>query len=134
MAAGRECGMIERNFDDQTGIIVVRAIGIWSREAVDAHYNALRSMIGGMRGQGRPIRLLSDVSGATRQSRQIETHIKWQMERTFRPGDRIAILAADEKVKATLLELVDLPPIAVFHSRIAAESWLLADDLAGLGQ
>jgi ATPase subunit of ABC transporter with duplicated ATPase domains len=123
--------MIERNVDDETGIIVVRAVGIWTREAVDTHYNALRAMIGGMRGKGRPVRLLSDVSGASRQSNQIETHIRWQMERTFRPGDRIAILAGNAEDKATLLDLVDLPPVAIFHSRVAAESWLLADDLAG---
>jgi hypothetical protein len=124
--------MIERNFDAETGIIFVRGVGIWSREAVDTHYNALRAMIGGIRGRGQPVRLLSDVSGATRQNNQIETHIKWQMERTFRRGDRIAILAADAAMKESLLQLVDLPPIAVFHSRIAAESWLLADDLAEL--
>lgn len=123
--------MIERIVDDETGIIVVRAVGIWTREAVDTHYSALRAMIGGMRGKGRPVRLLSDVSGASRQSSQIETHIRWQMERTFRAGDRIAILAGTAEDKATLLDLVDLPPIAVFHSRVAAESWLLADDLAG---
>jgi hypothetical protein len=120
--------MIDRSVDDETGIILVRAEGLWSRAAVDTHYNALRAMIGAIRAAGRPVRILSDVTAAPRQPGQIETHIKWQMERTFRAGDRVAILAGTAADKATLLQQKAMPAIGIFQSRIAAEIWLLAGD------
>jgi hypothetical protein len=83
--------MIERNLDDRDGIIVVKASGVWTRLEVDQHYAELRVIIDRYRANGQPVRVLSDITKAERQSPAIETHIKAQMGATYRQGDRIAL-------------------------------------------
>ena len=121
--------MIERVFDPEVGIIYVTGTGIWDRQAVDTHYTALRAMIIELRARGKPIRVLSDVSAGQRQDPDLERHILSHIERTFEPGDRYAILAADMADKAHLRGLLGAADFGAFASRIPAEQWLLLDSL-----
>jgi hypothetical protein len=121
--------MIKRMFDDDTGIIYVTGKGAWTRAAVDHHYDELRTMIEALRAEGRPIRVLSDVTGAQRQDRMLEEHIKDQIARTFQSGDRFAIQTYDAADKAYVRMIVGRGDVAVFASRLPAEMWLLLDEL-----
>lgn len=117
--------MIERSVDEADGIIFVRSTGEATRDDIDAHYVALRAMIAGMRGAGRPVRVLSDQTRATWLSDELNRHIKRQIEHTYQPGDRVALLMPDCDAKAYARELLGTTHYAVFTSRIAAEMWLM---------
>jgi hypothetical protein len=119
--------MIERRFDADSGIIHVVGTGIWKRADVDTHYGAIRGIAAGLRAAGRPIRLLSDVTGAERQAPDIEAYIKLQMERTFAPGDRMALLVPDIQAQRHIRTLLGNAEVATFCSRDAAEAWLRND-------
>lgn len=121
--------MIERTFDSEVGIIYVTGTGVWDETAVDAHYEALRTMIGELRAGGHAIRVLSDVSAAERQDPALERRILGHIERTFRSGDRFAILAAAMADKVHIRGLLGAADFGVFASRIPAEQWLLLDEL-----
>jgi hypothetical protein len=121
--------VIDRIFDPEVGIIYVTASGIWDEAAIDAHYAALNRMIGDLRAQSRPIRILSDVTTAQRQTPAVERHIMGHIERTFRPGDRFAVLTADMADRGHVRKLLGAADFGVFASRIPAEQWLLLDEL-----
>jgi hypothetical protein len=124
---------IERRFDPEVGIIYVTGTGRWDRESVDDHYAQLRSMIAELRATDIPIRVLSDVSSARRQDPDLERHILGQIEKTFREGDRFALLTADMTDKAHVRGLIGKADFGVFASRIPAEQWLLLDELPQTG-
>lgn len=117
--------MIERSVDDEDGIIFVVSVGEATREDIDVHYDALRDLIATMRAAGRPIRVLSDQTRAVRLSCDLNLHIKAQIERTFRPGDRVALLMASDDDKRYARTILGTTDYAVFTSRIAAELWLM---------
>lgn len=121
--------MIERTFDPEVEIIYVTGTGVWDPIAVDAHYEGLRIMIAELRAGGQPIRVLSDVSAAKRQDPAIERQILGHIEKTFRSGDRFAVLAGDMADKVHIRALLGAADFGVFASRIPAEQWLLLDDL-----
>ncbi|MBA2935033.1 hypothetical protein HZF05_13105 [Sphingomonas sp. CGMCC 1.13654] len=121
--------MIERVWDEETGIIYVSGLGEWTQADVDDHYSALRRMIGDLRREGKPIRVLSDISQATRQGYAREEHILTQMRRTFRAGDRVAMVTAGASDKAYVRSIVTGLDIAVFASKLPAEMWLLLDEV-----
>lgn len=125
--------MIERIFDDDTGIIYVTGRGVWNRQAVDVHYASLRGMIDDLRSRGAPIRVLSDVSAAPRQDHDLERHILGQISRTFQERDRFAILTADMADKAYARASAGHANIMVFASKLPAEQWLLWDELPRAG-
>ena len=124
--------MIRREVDPDDGIIFVTSDGAATRADIDEHYDALRLLIAEMREAGRPVRVLSDVTSSPRQAADVETHILAQMGRTFRSGDRVALLAGqgDNAYVRTLLANVD---VATFSSRLPAEMWLLLDELPHQG-
>jgi len=125
--------MIEREWDEETGIIYVSGTGAWSEADVDAHYDALRAMIAGLRRAGRPVRVLSDIAQASRQGYAREEHILAHMRRTFQPGDRVALVTADATDKAYVRSIIGGLDLGVFASKLPAEMWLLLDEL-GTGQ
>jgi hypothetical protein len=121
--------MIEREWDEETGIIYVSGSGEWSEADIDAHYEALRGMIARLSGEDRPVRVLSDIARAPRQGYSREVHILGQMRRTFRPGDRMALVTAGAEDKAYVRSIVAGLNVAVFASKLPAEMWLLLDEL-----
>ncbi|MDO7843735.1 hypothetical protein [Sphingomonas immobilis] len=121
--------MIERHLERQDGIIFVRGKGDWSRGELDAHYDELRVLIAGIRAQGRPVRVLADVTEAMPQSASRERYIRTQIERTYRPGDRVAIVVASAAVKQHVRDALTGTLVATFISRIAAEMWLMEAEL-----
>lgn len=121
--------MIERRFDAEVGIIYVTGTGVWDQATVDDHYGALRAMIEALRSDGRPIRVLSDVSAAPQQDPALERHILTHIEATFHTGDRFAVLTANMATKAHVRTLIGRADFGVFASRIPAEQWLLLDEL-----
>jgi hypothetical protein len=122
--------MIDRKFDDRDGIIKVTGTGIWTIAEVDRHFDQLRRMIATLRDAGRPVRVLSDVTFAERQSPEIEAQIQLQHDRTYRPGDRIAILTHDIDDRNYIRAIVGHAEVAAFSSVLAAEMWLVEDSLA----
>ena len=124
--------MISRHLDEETGIIMVIGTGDWTFPDIEQHYCALRQMIEELRDKGVPVRVLSNVTHATRQAPWVEDYIKLQMEQTFQEGDRVAILVASQADKAHLRsKLPRQAEIWSFNSRLAAEQWLLLWDEAG---
>jgi hypothetical protein len=117
--------MIKRTVDERDGIIFVTGTGIWTRTDVDDHYAALRQLIDHMRRDGRLVRVLSDITKAVRQSSEIEIHIREHIDRTYRPGDRVAILVADADDKMYVRGLLGHADVAAFSSQITAEIWLM---------
>jgi hypothetical protein len=120
--------MIDRYIDERTGIIHVTGQGIWTREAVDQHYAMLRQLILSVRYTGRPVRVLSNIVGAKRQTPEVEARIKEQMARTYRVGDRVAILTANNLAKLQVRAIIGDAEIGLFCSPLAAETWLLANE------
>jgi anti-sigma factor RsiW len=121
--------MIERSVDGKDGIIFVRGSGLWSHAEVDAHYDELRALIAGLRAQGRPVRVLVDVTDAAQQSDTRENYVRAQIERTYRPGDRVAMLVAGGEVKQHVRSVLNGTLVAIFISQIAAEMWLMEEGL-----
>lgn len=121
--------MIACELDDPDGIIFVHATGLWSIADVDRHYTHLGLIIADRRRNGLPIRILSDVTEAQRQTRETETRILEHMERTYRPTDRVAILVADVADKMYVRARLGRAIVGVFSSQLPAEMWLMSDDL-----
>jgi hypothetical protein len=121
--------MIDRRFDERDGIITVTGSGIWTVAEIDRHFEQLRRMIADLRAAGRPIRVLSDVTLAQRQSPEIEAHIRMQHDRTYRAGDRVAMLAVGIDERNYLRSILGDAEIAAFSSVLAAEMWLVEDSL-----
>lgn len=121
--------MISRDYNDEDGIILVTATGAWSERDVDEHYGELRRAIATRREAKLPILILSDVTQAERQIAAVERRILWQIEQTFQPGDRVAMLVADAEDKAHVRGLLGAADMAAFSSKIAAQMWLLYEGL-----
>ena len=119
--------MIEREFDEGTGIISVRGSGLYSFMDIEQHYAALRALVERVRSSGRPIRVLSDVTHGVRQAAWVEDYILDQMTQIFRTGDRIAFLVANDSDKAHI-QNVGGHLVHSFTSRTAAEQWLAAPE------
>jgi hypothetical protein len=117
--------LIQRKFDEESGVILVFGGGVWSITDIERHYAALREMIGDLRAQGRPVRVLSDVTQGQRQALWVEDYILEQMGQTFLPGDRIALLAGSAADKAHLQDRATSAEVASFTAREAAMAWLL---------
>jgi hypothetical protein len=120
--------VIKREWDDETGIIIVSASGLWTKADVEMHYEALRRMIEPLRAAGRPVRVLSDVTKAERQNPIVESHTLGEIMRTFQHGDRLAILTANPEDKAYARTIIGSAEAATFTSRMAAEMWLLIEE------
>lgn len=121
--------MIACELDDPDGIIFVHATGLWSIADVDRHYTHLGLIVADRRRNGLPIRILSDVTEAQRQSRETEARILEHMERTYLPTDRVAILVADVADKMYVRARLGKAIVGVFSSQLPAEMWLMSDDL-----
>jgi hypothetical protein len=121
--------MITRSFDERDGIITVKATGRWTRAEVDDHFSELRRLIEPIRAAQRTVLLLSDVTEAERQAPELEQHIRLQQDRTFRAGDRIAILTGSMDDKAHVRSVLGAAEMATFSSRLPAEMWLVETDL-----
>jgi hypothetical protein len=120
--------MISRAFDDRKNIITVTSSGFWTPDDVADHFAKLRTLINEIRGRGRPVRLLSDVTKAPRQRSSIEQQILVEMTRTFQAEDRIAILAVNQAEKVHVRAVLGHASIAVFAVRENAETWLLLEE------
>jgi hypothetical protein len=77
--------------------------------------------------------VLSDLTKAVQQSAEIEDRIQAGNDKTFRNGDRVAVLAGNVADKM-LLRSVAGALFAIFSSRIAAEIWLMESQLARPGE
>jgi hypothetical protein len=120
--------MIDREWDEDGGIITVTASGVWTKADVEEHYRALRRMIDAVREAGRPIRVLSDITQASRQSPIVEAHTLGEIDRTYQRGDRVAFLTANAEDKAYTKMILGKADAAIFSSRMAAEMWLSIED------
>ena len=119
--------MIHRDYDEMSGLIRVCGTGHWSFREIEEHYAALRAMIAGIRGAGRPVRLLSDVRQGARQAAWVEDYILDQMARTFGPGDRVAFVTDSDADREHLESLAATIELQCFVSSEQAEAWLLDD-------
>jgi hypothetical protein len=119
--------LIEREFDDATGLILVRGTGQWSFKDVEDHYAMLREMIASVRAGGRPIRILSDVTQGIRQASWVEEYVVDHMSRALRQGDRIAFVVGSDEDRDHLRRLGAVVDLNCFISRKAAQHWLLTD-------
>lgn len=119
--------MIRRELEKIDGIITVIATGQWTAADVTEHFSKLRELISARRDAGLPVRVLSDMSLAQRQSSDIETMILEEIEDTFREGDRVAHLVADQPARVHIRTVLKSVAIPAFCSRIAAEMYLMSD-------
>jgi hypothetical protein len=124
--------LITRRVDEESGIIYVTSVGIPTFAALDEHYDALRTLIAPFRNAGRRVLLLSDIRRSARTTSELEQHILGQMARTFEPGDRIVLLT-DGDDKSYIRHVLKDVAIAAFSSQLAAEIWLVTDDLSKIG-
>lgn len=121
--------MIACQLDDPDGIIFVHATGVWTISDVDRHYSHLTLILDDRRRNGLPIRILSDVTAAERQTPDIEARILWHMDRTYLPTDRVAILVGSVADKLYVRARLGKAIVAAFSSQLPAEMWLMSDDL-----
>ncbi len=121
--------MIACQLDDPDGIIFVHATGVWTIADVDRHYSHLTLILDDRRRNGLPIRILSDVTAAERQTPDIEARILWHMDRTYLPTDRVAILVGSVADKLYVRARLGKAIVAAFSSQLPAEMWLMSDDL-----
>lgn len=121
--------MIERDLSDTDGIIIIRSSGRWTPLELSTHFDALRSIIEHKRNDGEPIRVLSDVTAAGVQEDGIGALILAEFRKTYRRGDRVAILAVDASTKMVVRQMLQDFDMAAFNSRLPAEMWLMTDDL-----
>lgn len=120
--------MIERALDEDN-IIQVVSTGAATRADIDEHYSSLRELIATLRSRGSPIRVLSDQTRADRLAHADNLYLREQIERTYRPGDRLALLMATNDDKIYARTVLGTTNFAVFESRIAAEMWLMEPSL-----
>lgn len=120
--------MIEFTIDEQTGIIRIVGVGRWTLADVDAFFAKLEPVLTDLRRLGRPVRMLSDVSGAEVQSPEIEARINLHSSRLYRPGDRSALVVKNSVHKAHVRDATTSQAAALFCSHSAAQTWLLAHD------
>lgn len=125
--------MIERGIDPEDGIILVTSVGEATRADIDEHYERLREMIADTRAAGQTVRVLTDHTRATRLSDELNHHIRAQMERTFAPEDRVALLMRTGEDKEYARRVLGLEQFGVFESRVAAEIWLMEEGIAPPG-
>ncbi|MGV3770732.1 MAG: hypothetical protein ACO1NM_11945 [Sphingobium phenoxybenzoativorans] len=120
--------MIELKIDEPTGIIKAVGTGRWSIADVDAFFEKLEPIVANFRALGRPIRFLSDVTGADIQSPEVEARINAHSLRLHQPGDRSAVVVKNSLYKAHARDAAVSPQAALFCSYSAAQTWLLAHD------
>jgi hypothetical protein len=121
--------MIACELDDPDGIIFVHATGVWSIADVERHYMHLGLILSDRRRNGLPIRILSDVTEAQRQAREVEARILDLMEQTYLPTDRVAILVGSVADKMYVRARLGKAIVGVFSTQLPAEMWLMSDDL-----
>lgn len=109
---------------DADGVIQVVSVGKATRSEIDDHYRNLRDIIATLRAEGKPVRVLSDQTRAVRLSDDTNLYLKEQIERTYQPGDRLALLMPSQQDKLYARSVLGVTTYAVFESRIAAEIWL----------
>jgi hypothetical protein len=112
---------------DPDGIMAIFASGQWELVDVDLLYRNLRIELSRRRAHGRPIRILFDITEALRPSEAVAARTLWQMQRTFQPSDRVAILTNDIDQKKRLRLLLESTNVAVFSSKLPSEMWLTSD-------
>jgi hypothetical protein len=122
--------MVKRSYDDRTGILSVVSAGYWSVSDVERHFEKLRAAIDALRDLGKPVRVLSDATRAPRQPAATEEAVLKEMRRTFSPGDRVAILAANMQDHAYTKSAMGPTDIGIFFDRQNAVTWLLMDESA----
>jgi hypothetical protein len=125
--------MTGQNVDsNDKDFIVVTAAANWTRPELDDHFTQLQRAIQRFRAAGKPVRVLSDLTEAVPPSADIAKRIRRGNESTFREGDRVAVLTGNHTDKMLLRSMAG-PMFAVFSSRIAAEIWLVNDELPNPG-
>lgn len=120
--------MIVRRFDEGSGILHVSGTGEWTVSDIEAHYADLRRTMANLRAAGRPVRILSDIRYAERQSREVEMTIRREMERSYGPGDRVVLLTGSDSDKMHVRGALGFFEVKAFSSPIAAEIWLFANE------
>lgn len=119
--------MIERAFDNATGIIRVKVSGPWDASEIDRHYTQLRALIETVRARSIPIRILVDIRDAPPRPPSVEAQIARHNPSTYRPGDRVAILTGDLEDKEHVRTFLDGAGKWAWQNELAAEQWLLLD-------
>jgi hypothetical protein len=120
--------MIELSFDEATGIVRTVGIGRWTAAEVDAHFEALAELLARLRGEGRSIRILSDVTRAEVQTPAIEARISAHAARVRRPEDRVALVVKTNLLKVHVRKAGAPSTTELFCSHAAAEMWPCAHD------
>lgn len=120
--------MFTRAFNDQGDTIEVVATGVWSRDEIDRHYDALEHMIDQLRTVGQPVRVLIDMTESERQAPEVEGYVRAKVDRIYRAGDKVAVLVAGEDKQYMRTTLADAD-VATFSSRLPAEMWLFVPSL-----
>lgn len=115
--------MFTREIDEQTGVVVVKATGIWNRAEIEDHYIKLARLIEQVRRPEQPVRILVDLTDCPRQPPEIEAYVLANLGKTHHPGDRVAILVEGEE-KQYLRTALAAADAATFSSRLPAEQWL----------
>jgi hypothetical protein len=130
--------MFTRTFDEASGILTIHASDVWTLDEMREHLAAMDVLLADLRGRDVRVRVIADLTEVPLDTLPLDpvspeqaAILRLALERitsVYGPGDRLALLTTDLH-KTYLRGLVNDVAVATFSSRMAAEMWLLADDL-----
>jgi hypothetical protein len=88
------------------------------------HFRDLSAELGNMRRSGRPVRVFVDLRDCLTQSAEVAEIIKQRTKTIYRPGDRVAILAASSILKLQLKRIHADQDFGVFVAEGAAREFI----------
>jgi hypothetical protein len=112
---------------DHGDYVSVGGAGYWSPAYVDEHFTKLEPLIERVRRRGK-VRVLVDLTHTNAQPAETAERIRYWTLRLYGEQDRVAIVVASSQVKAQMRRLEFVSQRALFLSRGAAITWLLAQN------
>ncbi|WP_445193891.1 hypothetical protein ACT009_08450 [Sphingomonas sp. Tas61C01] len=107
------------------GVIIINVEGFFDLPTLRAHFVDNAAVVERWRAAGRPIRVLIDAVNLKPHTPEGQACVQEATGRTYRPGDKVAILVCSSLVKMQMRRALSHGEILDFFiSRNAALTWL----------
>lgn len=127
--------MYKFNFDQDGGILEVRARGVWTPETVMRYRSDLAVEAVAARAQAGRLKLLFNAVEFSVQPQDAADKIQLVERVAIEPGDRVAVLLASSLLKLQARRVFEgWSNLDLFVSENAARTWLQAGDAVAAGR
>ena len=119
---------LEASHDRHDGIVVVEGGGLWTKEAVDEHFDGMQRSFASARARNERVRVLVDLSTADVQVGAVSLRVKERAGRLYQPGDKVALVTQSSLLSMQMRRVSGRARYRQFTDRDAALQWLDQED------